>query len=895
MAHAARALFRALLSLHNRCGADYWNRTSQPTTGPLADRPARVSRWFLWRDTGDFCGRGGRRLAQIFGPLTLIWGMASAAVFTVPSQAWAQDLANPIVAGDRGAAATGRAALPEVLTVGWTSVSLGSGLSGLANRGAGGSTDWENAPEAGPETGPQGFGPALARALGDALGIEIRFHFYGTEAAMVAALQGGEIDLLSTVPALAPLRGGALLSSTVVQTPVALAVRSTFGRGQPDLSAATPASDRFNGRRIAVVLPFSRETRQALGAATILRYPNPQAAIFAVLSGEADAIAHPAQQLFALIRAARLDGQLVFETAQLTQELQVLALHRRHGALMSALGAALTQLEQDGTLDALRQSYLIDVPPAVPDVLRAGVHHAPPFFWMAPDGRPRGFAIDVINDLAERAGLQLEFVQIDGATFGRGPAADTVDLLPLVAHNAERAERMDFTFPVREVDYSIFTPADSGLTPQVLADLRGLRVAVEEGKQAVQLVRAAGGLHVIELPDKAALQEALLTDQADAVITLSKWLDDRSMSQAVRDRIAVSARPFFVSQTGPALRPGLGVVRERLNAVIPGYLISETYAALQEEWFGRPPFWTPQRLWLLWGSGGMILIGGIAVILRQRIQRNLSLRREQRALVQHSHQLEGLVEELERSNRELDSFADIASHDLRGPLRGMRWQIDKLRMQMHAGDPGPEFDQGLGRVSDLCADMEASITDLLGASQHRGKGGAREDVDPNDLIAEIRSTLTEDIAACDGAIIVETPLPLIHVSAARARVVFMNLIANALAYTTAVAPEVRIGYLDGSRIDASGLLYVFYVRDNGPGIDPAILSRVFEPGVRGAQQEVGTARPGNGMGLSFVKAIVESYGQLITVDSQPGQGVTFYFSLPLAQGRQEAEGGGRQA
>lgn len=239
------------------------------------------------------------------------------------------------------------------------------------------------------------------------------------------------------------------------------------------------------------------------------------------------------------------------------------------------------------------------------------------------------------------------------------------------------------------------------------------------------------------------------------------------------------------------------------------------------------------------------------------------------------------MDELERSNRELDSFADIASHDLKQPLRGIHWQLRAL--QERAADALPEE---VSRIEQLCAQMEATISDLLASAQHRGKGSDRADIDTGVLVDEIYTDLSELMEATGGEVQVETAMPMVFASRAKAKVVFQNLIANGLIYNQSSMPVVKVGYLSEGSTDASGLLHVFYIRDNGTGIAPEDQGRIFLPGVRGQNtgERVLPGATGSGLGLSFAKEIVESYGQLITFESVPGQGTTFFFSLPNAKG-----------
>ncbi|WP_420003029.1 transporter substrate-binding domain-containing protein [Arenibacterium sp. LLYu02] len=720
------------------------------------------------------------------------------------------------------------------------------------------------------EGNPEGFSIDLARALAEILGRELEFKFYNSIPEVVAAQNQGEAQLLSGVAT-----GPALEPNNLVSDPVA---RVQIRLGVPVENMAHFSGDQLEASRIAVVPPTLGSDPALLPGATLVPFTTPESALLSVLNGANDAIAYPVSALFSMMRAARLDGRLGFVGGPILDSTRHVILHKSQADLLPEINAAIADLEANGKLEDLRIRYLMNIPEPVPEVLTVGIHRVPPFVDLTEDGEPTGFGVEVLQDLADLAGLQLTFKQITDAEFGRGPRAGAFDLVPMMASNEDRATRMDFTFSTHRVPFSIFTLKTTEAAPETLADLRGLTVAVEKGKNTAQLAEDFGGLTLVYVEGKDGTMNALLSGEAQALLSPTDAFWTHVTERGTAEQFKASAEPFWVTESGPALRLGLGEVRERLNAVIPGYLISNDYLDRQTRWFGTPEFWTEARLRMLVGaiSAFVLILMGFAIW--QKVQRSRSREREERLLA-HSRQLEVLVDELERSNRELDSFADIASHDLKEPLRAITWQVRSLQ---DATEQGAEGAGEVARIGALCAQMEETISALLSSSQHRGKGKDRGNIHMDALLEEIRGDLAELKQATGGRLLIETPLPKVFASRAKIKVVFQNLIANGFIHNNSAKPVVRVGYLTADSADPSGLIHVFYVRDNGVGVAPEDYMRIFQPGVRGTKvpDKVLPGATGSGLGLSFVKEIVESYGQLITLDSTPGQGTTFYFSLP---------------
>lgn len=228
--------------------------------------------------------------------------------------------------------------------------------------------------------------------------------------------------------------------------------------------------------------------------------------------------------------------------------------------------------------------------------------------------------------------------------------------------------------------------------------------------------------------------------------------------------------------------------------------------------------------------------------------------------------------ELQRSNEELDSFAYIASHDLKEPLRGIHNYANFL-MEDYAealrGD-GVEKLQTLVRLTQR---MEDLINSLLHFSRLGRAELIRQTVNLNEVVQQAIATLTISRPQSDIEFRIPQPLPSIECDRAQVNELFTNLISNAIKYNDKPEKWVEIGMLPPNPPHSP----IFYVRDNGIGIRSEHLDKIFQifRRLHGRDDFEG----GTGAGLTIARKIVERHGGRIWVESTPGQGSTFYFTL----------------
>jgi len=228
-----------------------------------------------------------------------------------------------------------------------------------------------------------------------------------------------------------------------------------------------------------------------------------------------------------------------------------------------------------------------------------------------------------------------------------------------------------------------------------------------------------------------------------------------------------------------------------------------------------------------------------------------------------------IEDELRRSNAELEQFAYVASHDLQEPLRGMAGMVQLLQ-QLYQGRLDERADELIGHAVDAAGRMQALINDLLAYSRVGRRGGAFTAADTGLALRAALDNLAVMVAET-GAVITPGPLPSVTADFTQLVQLFQNLVGNALKFRGERAPEVAVS----AEREAAG--WRFAVRDNGLGIEPQYFERIFQ-----VFQRLHTRReyPGTGIGLALCKKIVERHGGRLWVESQPGQGSTFFFTLP---------------
>jgi signal transduction histidine kinase/DNA-binding response OmpR family regulator len=358
----------------------------------------------------------------------------------------------------------------------------------------------------------------------------------------------------------------------------------------------------------------------------------------------------------------------------------------------------------------------------------------------------------------------------------------------------------------------------------------------------------------------------------------------------MKDGVVLMDRRFHVRYANPQVRRVLGLsedtpldqVREALAAADPALVTQRTAksftSALQKQVAMRVGdeerfydveaynFYTPAK------------VGYRAILFRDVSH----LRRETRKVERLNKRLKDLNEELTERNkrlealiRELDNFAYIASHDLQEPFRHIEIFAQFLERDMSGENVLPtEVAYYLGQIRQNVDIAKRLLSDLRTLSRITRMQNPHRDCSLVDLVEEVLERFASTMEQCGGRVTVG-PMPSVRCDPIKVKEVFHNLVSNAFKYNESTPPTVEV-----EAAEEGGVVTVS-VKDNGIGIAPEYHEYVFQPCRRIPFKE---ETRGSGLGLAIVKKVIEEHGGKIWLESEPGKGSTFRFTLPAAGG-----------
>jgi len=327
------------------------------------------------------------------------------------------------------------------------------------------------------------------------------------------------------------------------------------------------------------------------------------------------------------------------------------------------------------------------------------------------------------------------------------------------------------------------------------------------------------------------------------VFPCATW-GDSSWPQAIRQK-----KTFCINEPSNLIPEGHVPITRHISA--PVIFKDKVIGLLQ--FANKKTDYTDEDLALL-----QILVDAIAPVLDARLNREMQEKGRLRAL-----------ENFKRSNQELEQFAYVASHDLQEPLR-MVSSYTQLLAKNFKEKLDDKADMYINYAVDGAIRMQTLINDLLEYSRVSSRGKTFEKTDSHEILGNALAILKHTIDET-GAIITNDDLPHVHVDANQFERIFVNLIGNAIKYRSKIKPVIHIS------AGIKNNFWIFSVKDNGIGIDPKYKEKVFEIFQR---LHTRSEYSGTGIGLAICKRIINRHGGKIWFESLPGEGTTFYFTIP---------------
>jgi light-regulated signal transduction histidine kinase (bacteriophytochrome) len=375
------------------------------------------------------------------------------------------------------------------------------------------------------------------------------------------------------------------------------------------------------------------------------------------------------------------------------------------------------------------------------------------------------------------------------------------------------------------------------------------------------------------------------TPPAAEVAALARWLVEQGHDTYATDALGAAYPPAaaYADVASGGLAVGLSRVR-------PYYVLWFRPQAAQTLRWGGDPRTKPVRV----GADGIARLsprGSFAAWEEEAQGRSHPWRRAEveavralrgtvvDALLTRADELAALNRALERSNRELDDFAYVASHDLKEPLRGIH-NYAAMVAEDYAGQPlDADGLARLGTIQRLTTRLDGLLDSLLEHARVGRLDLELAPVDANAALADARERLEVSLAERGATVRVPRPLPGVRADRERLVEVFMNLVSNAAKYG-GPSPEIEVGYLGDDAGPAGGPVPAsptFYVRDHGIGIEPRHHAAVFRLFKRLHPRDAYGG--GSGAGLTIVQKVAERHGGRVWLESAPGAGTTVFFTL----------------
>ena len=505
------------------------------------------------------------------------------------------------------------------------------------------------------------------------------------------------------------------------------------------------------------------------------------------------------------------------------------------------------------------------------DIVYAGDESFPPFEFRDERGEAAGFNIDLIRAVGRAQGIRVNCRAMQWQALRSALAGGTVDVAAMY-RSPRRAREVDFAVAFEFVYQEMFIRRGSPPL-HALADLRGKRVLVEGGTVLAEtLSELALGADIREMPNEPAALRALAAGEGDVAFATQTPGRPFETRDALAAEISVTGPPVLPNEFAFVTRRGRPDLILQINEGMGAVKASGEYEKIYRRWL-RPDQSADLARRAAWALGAVGLVVVFVVVWNQMLRRRVAEQVD--ALMRMGSSYNALAAkqaEVDRANKELETFSYSVSHDLRAPLRAIDGYT-RILVEDHAQALDAEARRVCGVIRENVRGMGQLIDDLLNFS--RLSRAAMEPVEI-DMRALAESEFNQAVpAASVGRIAFHlNPLPGALGDPRLLRQVWANLLSNAIKFSSGrEQPSIEVsGQTAGEEV-------VYTVRDNGAGFDMRYadkLFRVFER-LHSTREFEGT-----GVGLAIVQRVVERHGGRVWAEGRVDEGATFHFALPKA-------------
>ncbi len=608
-------------------------------------------------------------------------------------------------------------------------------------------------------------------------------------------------------------------------------------------------------------------------------------------AGECKAVVMQKLLAYQLIENLELRNVIVTATLDEFQRNFSFAVKEGDSALLKRLNYGLEKIEKSNVKRRLDDKWLATTKYVryTKEVLVVGGDaYYPPFEYLDENGIPSGFNVELMKLVAEKAGFEIQFeLGLWNEAIHKLEKGE-VDIIQGMYYSSERDKKYDFTSPFLFVNQVLIGKVGDNL-PTTLSELSGHKIAVQKGDVGHQFLKANGLGDYLKVMDS----------QEDAIRQVRNGVCDFAMGGSYIQmdvcenqawEMEIGKTPFLTSEYCIATRQNDLVLLTRLSEALLALKATGEYRKLFNKHLGvyDDTSKTLRKLYnVLYWAAGIILLILVLAFVWTRIMRRVVARKTAELKVAN-HQYESLNEELRQNNEELQQAKERAeeadrlksaflanmSHEIRTPMNGIIGFASLLKKPKITERQREKYNDLIYSSSKQLLNI---INDILDISKIETNQITihKEKVNVSEVLLEVVKLHQNNASKKNIQLTGDLPPELNDMVLVTDKTKFYqivnNLVVNALKYTENGKVVIGCNVLNDE--------CEFYVKDTGEGIDPILHKKIFD---RFRQAESGYKRQhgGAGLGLAISKSFVELLGGKIWLESEPGKGSTFYFTLP---------------